>query len=146
MGREELLLLLLLLLLSLLPDYYYGSRVITLRMPAINLLGSSHVGDNNSLPSAVTEEYRKAEDWFVHKFFLGTKMAIPGGRVSNSYLTRSFLDTALETAEEPRYDGQIVCLFLGTNDCASPQTTQEQFAQNYRNVVNRLWGIPHTAI
>ena len=115
-------------------------------MPAINIFGSSHVTENHRLPSVFTEAYGHMEVSFQNKFYLGTAKGVSGGKISNSQLTDNFVTIAANTAKKPDYDGQVVCLLLGTNDWASPEVTEEIFAGNYKKLVDRILEIPQTAV
>ena len=115
-------------------------------MPVIHIFGSSHVRDHHDLPSVFTEKYEHMEDSFQKKFNLGTAKGHSGGRISNSKITNEFVTIAADTAKEQGYQGQIVCLLLGTNDWSSPEVTESIFTSNYKKLVDRLLAIPHTAV
>ena len=100
-------------------------------MPAIHVLGSSHVSYHHGLPTAICELYDIMEEAFKNRFYLSTAKGVSGGRIANIRLTNEFVSVAEETAKESGYDGQVVCLLLGTNDWARPEMTEINFESQY---------------
>ena len=115
-------------------------------MPAIHVLGSSHVSYHHGLPTAICELYDIMEEAFKNRFYLSTAKGVSGGRIANIRLTNEFVSVAEETAKESGYDGQVVCLLLGTNDWARPEMTEINFESQYKKLVDRFIAIPKTAV
>ena len=64
---------------------------------------------------------------FKNKFTFDTVRGASGGRICNIdllILVNEFVSVTEETAQNPRFDGQHVCLLLGTNDWALPHVTE----------------------
>lgn len=85
------------------------------------------------------------EDSFQKKFYPGTIKGISGGKISSDKVN-NFVTVAANTSKESGYDGQIVCLLLGTNDWASPEVTEPIFTSNYKKLVDKFLAIPHTVV
>ena len=46
----------------------------------------------------------------------------------------------------PGYRGQVLILLAGTNDWADPATTEEEFQETYKKLVDKLLSFDHTAV
>ena len=103
-------------------------------MPTIHLIGSSHVGANHELPTIFAQKYGSMREGFKNKFTFGTAMGASGGRIGNIDLVNEFVSVAEETAQHPRFDGQVVCLLLGTNDWALPDVYRKHVPQQLQKL------------
>ena len=108
-------------------------------MPVISLLGSSHANPRHLLPSILTQKYDASPESFKKKYALQTARGISGGQITKEAVVNELVSVAQETAEMPGYRGQVLILLAGTNDWANPATTEEEFQETYKKLVDKLF-------
>ena len=116
-------------------------------MPLLHVLGSSHANPRHGLPSILRQRYEAGTDkTFKEKYRIGTVFGVSGGRVGNPAVADTFVSKATHYADMPDYDGQVICLLIGTNDWARDTCSAADLETSFKTLVDRLLKVPRTAV
>ncbi len=116
-------------------------------MPFIHVFGSSHANPRHGLPSILKKRYEIVPDsTFREKYRIGEVFGFSGGRVGNPAVSNTFVSKATGHADMPDYNGQVICLLIGTNDWARDTCSAADLETSIKTLVDRLLKVPRTAV
>ena len=101
--------------------------------------------NRHGLPESFWNQYETIDETFKNKFYPDVLKGISGGRIWNMRICDDFVSIAAENAQKFNYDGQVICLMLGSNDWAR-HVSELEFEERYQTLVEKFLAIPNTAV